>query len=437
MSKTPAAHCLQHRRRAACAAPLLVACTLISSAASAGGLYSYEVGTSDVGLASAGYGARAQDASTILTNVAGMTRLDGEQFLVGAQALYGSVQFSTSSASRGLGSDNGGNAVGWFPGASGFYSYSVSHDVKLGVGVASTFGAALKYDDNWVGRYHLQNATLLGVSILPSAAYRLNDKWSVGVSLNVMPSILQEKVAINTLGGPDGQMSYKDSKVGWGGNFGLLYEFSPDTRVGLTYNTQVKLDYSNQPTFTNLGVIAQLLVNRRLSGTNLNLNLTLPQQTMLSGFHQLNDRLALLASVGWQQWAKFGDVEIGVDSNNPQSLTTSIPFKNTWHFAAGAQYKLSAPWTLNAGISYDTKYQSGNVSVILPTNDAWRFGLGADNQLSKTTSWGLYTEYLYGGSPTVNVQGTVPVALGGRGTFSGTYNNENIIYLGAYLTSRF
>ena len=39
----------------------------------------YEVGTADVGLAAAGYAARAQDASTVLTNPAGMTRLDGNQ----------------------------------------------------------------------------------------------------------------------------------------------------------------------------------------------------------------------------------------------------------------------------------------------------------------------------------------------------------------------
>jgi len=45
----------------------------------------YEVGTADVGLASAGYTARAQDASTAFTNPAGMTRLDGSQATLGAR----------------------------------------------------------------------------------------------------------------------------------------------------------------------------------------------------------------------------------------------------------------------------------------------------------------------------------------------------------------
>jgi long-chain fatty acid transport protein len=39
------------------------------------------VGTADVGLASAGYNARAQDASTVLTNPPGMRRLEGKEVL--------------------------------------------------------------------------------------------------------------------------------------------------------------------------------------------------------------------------------------------------------------------------------------------------------------------------------------------------------------------
>ena len=52
--------------------------TLACKTAGAGGISLYEVGTADVGLASAGYSARAQDASTVFTNPAGMARLAGE-----------------------------------------------------------------------------------------------------------------------------------------------------------------------------------------------------------------------------------------------------------------------------------------------------------------------------------------------------------------------
>src|SRR5512143_1902849 len=110
--------CATFGRRVLVAA--LAALGTASGTATAGGVLLYEVGSADVGLASAGYGARAQDASTILTNPAGMTRLDGTQVLAAGQLLWGDVKFSVGSGtSPALGSDEGGYTVGqngWFPG---------------------------------------------------------------------------------------------------------------------------------------------------------------------------------------------------------------------------------------------------------------------------------------------------------------------------------
>ena len=47
------------------------------SPAWAGGVYLYEKSATDVGLGSAGWTARADDASTIFSNPAGLTRLEG------------------------------------------------------------------------------------------------------------------------------------------------------------------------------------------------------------------------------------------------------------------------------------------------------------------------------------------------------------------------
>ena len=97
--------------------PTRVAAALLLAAATgpaaAGGLLLYEVGTADVGLASAGYSARAQDASTVFTNPAGMTRLDGTQVTLGSQLLYGGFDFSIGEGtSAALGGSNGGTPIG-------------------------------------------------------------------------------------------------------------------------------------------------------------------------------------------------------------------------------------------------------------------------------------------------------------------------------------
>ena len=405
-----------------------------SGQAVAGGLFLYEIGTPDVGLASAGWGARAQDASTVFTNPAGMTRLDGSQVLLGAQALYGDLGFSIGSGtSPGLGTGDGGNPIGWLPSGGAFMSFSASPDLKFGFAMAGNFGLSEKYDDNWVGRYYVQEATLLGMSFLPSIAYKVNDKFSVGGSLNIMYGILKDKVAVNNIAPSvrDGRLELDDTAWGLGFNIGLLYQLSTDTRFSLTYNSQVDLDFSAPAEFSNLAPgLEALLRARGLLNANVDLGVKVPQQVMVSAFHKLNPQWAVLGSVGWQQWSKFGKVEVGVDSINPTSHTTDLDYDDTWHAALGAQFHMTDAWMLNFGIAYDSKFQGGStVSPMLPANDAWRFGAGVQNQYSKTFGWGFSAEYVYGGTLDVDKQSVLPVALGGRGDLKGSYRDTGMFFL--------
>src|SRR5512139_1842475 len=105
----------------------------------AGGLMLYQFGSPDVGLAAAGYAARAQDASTVFTNPAGMGRLEKSQVLAGLQVLYGNVEFSPNSATTVSGSD-GGVAIGWMPAGSAFIVQKLNQDLSIGFGVLSYFG---------------------------------------------------------------------------------------------------------------------------------------------------------------------------------------------------------------------------------------------------------------------------------------------------------
>lgn len=440
----------RHHRRSAAArrARNLAAATLAAVAlpAAAGGIILYEVGTADLGLASAGYGARAQDASTVLTNPAGMTRLDGTQVLAAGQLLWGDVRFSIGGGtSPALGGGNGGHPVGqdgWFLGGGAFASYSVSPDLKLGFAATGNFGMPLNYDDDWVGRYYVQKATLLGLSFLPSVAYKVSDKVSVGVALNAMYGIYRNQVAINNVlpSFGDGQMKLEDEVWGFGANVGILYQPDARTRWGLVWNSQVNLDFEAPLEFSNLAPgLRKLLNDRGLLSASLGVGIKVPQGVMLSVYSETSDRWALLGSVGWQQWSKFGQVQLGInDSTNPTSTTTNLEFKDTWHFALGAQYRHSEPWLINFGIAYDSGFQSSsNVSPLLPANSAWRFGAGAQQQLGKTAYWGFAAEYVYGGTLDTNLQSELPVALGGRGNVVGSYNNTGVIFLAAYYNWKF
>jgi len=425
-------------------AAVLAALGSVCAPALAGGILLYEVGSADLGLASAGYGARAQDASTLLTNPAGMTRLDGTQVLATGQLMWADVRFSPGSGtSPALGSGDGGYTVGqngWFPGGGAFGTYSVSPDLKLGMAFTGNFGMPLNYDDNWVGRYYVQQATMLGLSFMPTAAYKVNDRWSIGAGLNAMYGIYKNQVAINNVNPlyGDGQLKMKDETWGWGANVGVLFEPDARTRFGLVWNSQINLDFSSPLEFSNLAPgIQKILNDRGLLNASMNVGIKVPQGVMLSGYAETSDRWALLGSVGWQQWSKFGQVQLGIaDVNNPKSVTESLDYKDTWHVAAGAQYRYSEPWLVNFGIAYDSAFQSGTISPLMPTNSAWRFGAGAQQQLDRKSFWGFAAEYAYGGTLDTDLRGK-PVALGGRGDVVGSFNQAGSIFFGAYYNWKF
>jgi len=417
------------------------ATAFIASTAQAGGLLLYEFGTAEPGFAAAGYAARAQDASTAFTNPAGMTRLDGTQVLAGGQLMWLNTQFSVDdTTSPGLGSGDGGRAFGsngYVPGGSAFLTHRVSPDLTLGFAVAGNFGSMLDYDDDWVGRYRVQDADLVGVSVVPSIAYRVNDKLSLGAGINGMYGMFDQKVAINnalpSLG--DGRLELDDNTWGWGGNVGVLYEPKQGTRLGLTYTSEIDLDFSSRAKFSGIGpILGALLQSRGLLDARVEVGAKVPQQLMGSVYTEIDERWALLGNLGWQDWSEFGEVEIGIDNTqNPTSLTNPLSFDDTWHVAVGAQYRTSNQWNVNVGLAYDSGFQDGNdVSPLFPVNSAWRFGVGGERQASESFKWGLTTELLYGGNIDVDKRSTLPPVLGGRGDLVGSYDQTLSVVLTVY-----
>jgi len=289
----------------------------LATPALAGGFYLYEVGTPDVGLAAAGYAARAQDASTAFTNPAGMTRLDRREIQFGVQPMYLDMKFSPDSSTTTTGPD--GDASAWIPAGSMFYVQPVSKDLAFGFGVFGNFGLSINYGNDWVGRYYAQEVTLQGLTFMPSIAYRISPQISVGGGIGIMYATFKDSVAINNRpfelvpSFPDGQLNLEDHDWGVNGKFGILYEPTRTTRFGVTYTTQTVLKFSSATQWSGLGpVLDNTLQSRgRLNG-RLNLGFRAPQTVMVSAFHDVTDRLALLANVDWEQWSKFGEIAVGI-----------------------------------------------------------------------------------------------------------------------------
>ena len=375
----------------------LMLAALLSPSAMAGGLALYETSTANSALANAGAAARAQGAETIASNPAGMTKLEGTQLQVNGGVVYGDLELDLDN-----GGNNGGNALQTAPLGSVYLTHAINDQWVAGFGMFGSHGLGIDYGDGWDGHSYVQSAKLTGIALAPSLAYRIDANWSVGASLIAMHGSLDTSLDMtaNHFAGRE----FSDSDWAYGGSFGVLYELDQHSRIGLSYFSELKWKLEDQ-----------LFTQVNLAG--LGVDMMIPQTVTLSGYHQLNDQWALLASANWQQWSRFGDIDV---NSAPYSTTVDMHYKDTWHLSLGTQFDVTPTLRLSSGIAYDSSaVDDAHRTVNLPMGEGWRWGLGASYQLSPATKLEASYTLAWLGDMAVNHDGGLI-----RPEISGTYNNS-------------
>ena len=308
--------------------------------------------------------------------------------------------------------------------------------LKIGVSAVGYFGLGLEYENDWVGRYYVREVKLQALGVQPALAYQVTDWLSLGAGVVALYGVLDEKVAVNNLGPNqnDGKLKIEDSDWTYQANLGILVEPRKGTRFGLTYLSEGDLKFKDEPDFSNLGpgLEAALQAKGLLDG-EIKIDFTLPQALMLSAYHELNDRWAIMSNLGWQDWSEFGQVGVTVASDDTSSLTVDRNYKDTWHAAVGAHYRVAAPWLLTAGVAYDSSMMDDkDRTPDLPLGESWRFGLGARYDWSENLAFGAGYTLLWSGDLDMDVN-RGPLA----GRVSGTYENASMNFINFYLNWKF
>lgn len=119
----------------------------------------------------------------------------------------------------------------------------------------------------------------LGAGI--NAAYKVNDWLSVG-------------------GRPLALFGDLAGEVGFGGMLGVTLTPRPGTRFGVSWISPVKLDFKDVLATASLGPATAAIVGRlQASDHRLDLGITVPQQVMLSGYHEISPTCAMTTRSAW------------------------------------------------------------------------------------------------------------------------------------------
>ncbi|MHC5022593.1 MAG: OmpP1/FadL family transporter [Planctomycetota bacterium] len=386
-----------------------------------GGITLYENGSPDMGSAYAGAGARAQDAATAFQNPAGMTRLDENHLLVGFFVAMSRVKLDLGAGtiSDPPGSFDGGGANNTIqPGFGSFLVMPINDEWRFGFSVNALFAGGVDYHPTWVGRAYVTENDLIGMNFMPSVAYKVNDWWSVGGGLNlVYVQLNQELLADNTPGAATINIDEADD-FAFAATLSTLIEFNEQTRMGVVYRSEISTELEG-----TIRTSAPVTVN-------FDSDVDFAQGINVSLYHDLNDRLALLADAGWSDWSTLDQQPITVGG---AAVAIDRDWNDTWRLGVGLQYKLTDDWLLRTGFGYDSSPVDDDDNLPdLPTGAQYRFGIGLQHDFGQGKIFGINYTAMFVDSEIDNV--TLP---DGTVTLNGDYDDYMIHFIGVNLSLTF
>jgi len=325
-----------------------------------------------------GLTALADSPDAAFWNPAGITRVPESLELQLATA-YTNSRFKVDEATFDGGDPDKEDAINFIPGV--YYVKPLNDEWIYGVSVTVPSGFGWDYGGSWSGRYLSEETSLVFLALNNSLAYRWSEDLSVSAGIQVMYVSSESKARVDNIGPRgDGRFKLDEDGVGAGFTLSSLYEFSPDTRVGVNYRSEIDIDLSGNPEFDNIDNVYLVALNDLgLLGQEIDVDFTVPQQVQLGVFHQLNDRYSVTADIIWLDMSEFAVTSV---SAGPDSVSVESTFEDTYFVSVGLGYRWDSRTQVNVGMGYmPSPVDDDDRSLYLPLDDTWVYGAGVEREL--------------------------------------------------------
>lgn len=396
----------------------------LSSQAMASAFQIWEQDGASTGNYHAGYAAEANDASIAWYNPAGIPRIQNQQLVIGSAVIVSDFKYkgnigvterSPVFTPDGImypyftqtftGVTAQGGTFNVVP--SLHYVAPISDWIGFGFSVDVPFGLKTSYGASTPVRYAATFTSINVIDISPSIGFRISDKASLGVGFDIQRAFAD----FNSYGGLfnpfepkvvlpeyDSQSNNEANDTGYGFRLGWLYDYNPNTRVGISYHSQVVHHLTGTSKLT--GPIADTFNHGEdIISEHAKAGIKLPPYTALTVFHKPSPQWALMGTLIYTQWNTFKTLSLqnaaGVvnttDPEEPVASSTNIEvnipenYHNSWSASFGANYYPTDTIILRTGIGYDQTPVSNNYrNIQLPDASRYALSLGAHFQATKT-----------------------------------------------------
>ncbi|QFQ77557.1 OmpP1/FadL family transporter [Vibrio harveyi] len=408
----------------------------VSANAIASGYMFSELGELSTSTAGAGAAAIAEGAETAFSNPAGMTRLKGKHIAtnlgllnlngtyydMGTENLGGLNNYAKQSSFKKL-----------LPIGSFYFTDEITDKVAIGLAMGGTGGSGFKYGNGFAGSVMAQDGLLLTAQLNPSVAYKVNQNFSLGLGLSAEFAYIDQTLNSSSLDNGekliDGELVADDISFGW--NIGAMYDYNEKNRIGFTYRSQIDHELDGDLTLAvDKSVPHADKLNESIPAK---VKITMPAQAKLSGYHVVENDLALLWTIGWQNLSAVKQTDVIVHGNNSPVIRK---WKDTYSAALGGHFSINKSLRFELGYSYETSPQDNPayISVDVPTGPISKYSTGFTWFIDRDTKAQFYYEYLDGGS--VRTKASDNLTGGELTKLNGVYD-VNVHFVGAVINYSF
>lgn len=376
-------------------------------------------------------------AMTAVSNPAGLARIGSRSdFSMEAFMPTRSTDFTA------LGGDEGKSAVDMYgvPAIGWTAPVAEGSDVYFGGGMFGTSGMGVDYATTSMmpamNMYWEGYSNISFWQMAPALAWNVNDRYSVGVSLNIdyQAAAFKQRVTTDATPATPGDevvmqnfdLSRGASGFGLGLGLGLLYDVNDKLTVGLNYKSKQQfapLEYQ-----LGHGDISDATVPFVAPAGTYKLDLDFPQQAAIGIAYDATPALTLSADVKWIEWSDTMG-KLAVDGPSGISVAMDPGWDDQTVYAVGVAYAVNNKVNLRAGYNYaESPFGADKVSsnLILPAIVESHYTLGMDVDLNK--HWELAFHYMMVPEKTLSAPATDANMPGAEISLSETSMGVNIGY---------
>ncbi|MBT8385799.1 MAG: outer membrane protein transport protein [Ignavibacteria bacterium] len=380
----------------------------------AGGFQINEHGSKAMALGNA-FTAVVDDASAVYWNSAGMSFMEGTNFLLGSALIGPSTKFRGVTPSV----DKSPMISQIFLVPHFFVTHELSKSFSVGLGASVPFGLGTLWQEDWIGRYLAVETELQTIAVPLVVSWKITDNFSIsaGGSYHHATVLIRQATSLAPFQGDAFIKLEGDESSAFGYNFSFMWKPLDVLSVGGSFKSEVDFSFTGTAEPNGPNQVASALPSGDISA-----KLTTPLNIQGGIALRVMKQLQLSADFQWIGWSSYDT--LAVDFSDPAFDDLAEPrlYNDTYIIRFGVQYDISDELSLLGGVYYDKNpVDPENLSPSLPDSDRLGLSIGAAAQL--TENFGVSGSYLFIRSSELTVANSNQEYTPGGARFNGTYNS--------------